>query len=77
MIQISIHAAGLPQLIKTGSFSLYIIHGAFKSDWGHTLESKKVSKYLHSLFDHTSARRNDYENVTGSSNFSLSSCDTR
>ena len=71
-------ASGLPQLINTGSCSLHIIHGAFKSGVEATpWKIKKVLKHLHCLFDHTSARRDDYVTETGSTTFPLSFCATR
>ena len=57
-------------LINTGSGSLHIIHGAFKSRVEATLwKINKVLKHLCCLFDHTSARRDDYVNETGLTTF--------
>ena len=60
-------ATDLPQLINAGSCCLHIIYDVFKSRVAATLwKIKKVLKHLHCLFDHTSARRDDYVNETGS-----------
>ena len=70
-------ATGLPQLINIGFCSLHIIHGAFKSGIEATPWKIKKVSHLHCLFDHSSARRDDYVNETGSTTFPLSFCDTR
>ena len=65
-------------LLNTGSCGLHIIHNAFKhgavsTGWevGHYLEA------LHTLFKDVPARRDDYINVTGSTDFPYKFCSHR
>ena len=58
-------ASGLPQLINTRYCSVQP-SPCSTTDW----KIKKVLKHLYCLFDHTSARRDDYVNKTGSTTFS-------
>ena len=64
-----------PGLINVGSCSLHVVHGAFRSGmiktkWG--IDS--LLKALHSLFDESPAKREDYIKVTGSEMFALPFC---
>ena len=66
-----------PILPNVGSFSLHVVHGAFrngmkKTNWGIDL----LLKSLHSLFNETPARREDYTKVTESEVFLSSFVDT-
>ena len=68
----------LPALIKIGSCSLHIFHGAFqfgctKTNW----KIKELLKNLHSLFFNAPSRRSDYIAQTKSSKFPKNFCPHR
>ena len=57
--------SSIPYLLNVGSCSLHVVHGAFRNDmkqtnWGIDL----LLKSLHSLFNETPARREDYMKIT-------------
>ena len=66
------------QMLNIGSCGLHIIHGAFKHgvdkcNWDMT----SLLRSVHSMFNETPARREDYTEVTGSSTFGRNFCNTR
>jgi hypothetical protein len=66
------------KLINTGSCGLHTLHNSFR----HAVESCKwdVSHFLfclHILFDDTPARRQDFQETTGSQQFPLPFCKHR
>ena len=68
----------LASLIDIGSCNLHVIHGAFKtgsesSGWN----LHKILKGAFTLLHDTPARRDDYFNLTGSSEYPLQLCGTR
>ena len=68
----------LPSLIDIGSCNLHVIHGAFKSgseSSGWNLH--KILKGSFKLLHDTPARRDDYFNMTASSEYPLQFCGTR
>ena len=67
-----------PSLINVGSCSLHIMHGAFrtgvkKTKWG----IDTTLKALHNLFEDSPAKREDYQEITGSDIFPLPFCGHR
>ena len=66
-----------PILLNVGSCSLHVVHGAFRNGmkqttWGIDL----LSKSLHTLFNETPARKEDYTKITESEVFLSSFVDT-
>lgn len=66
------------QMLNIGSCGLHVTHGAFKlgvdaSKW----DTPSLLRSVHSLFNETPARREDYTQVTGSSVFGRNFCNTR
>ena len=66
-----------PIMLNVGTCSLHVVHGAFRNgmkqtNWGIDL----LLKSLHSLFNETSARREDYMKITESEVFLSSFVDT-
>ena len=67
-----------PILLNVGSCSLDVVHGVFRNgmkqtNWGIDL----LLKSLHSLFNETPARREDYMKITGSEIFPQQFCGHR
>ena len=67
-----------PILLNVGSCSLHVVHGAFRNgmkqtNWGIDL----LLKSLHSLFNETPARREDYMKITESEVFPQQFCGHR
>ena len=67
----------MSMLLSTGSCRLHAIYGVLKTgeqstDW----KLKKVLRALHQILHDFPARRNDYVDVTGSSQFPLPFCGT-
>ena len=67
-----------PALIDVGSCSLHVIHGAFragtqKTKWG----IDTMLKALNNLFHDSPAKREDYQQITGSTVFPLPFCGHR
>ena len=67
-----------PILLNVGSCSLHVVHGAFRkgmkqTNWGIDL----LLKSLHSLFNETPARREDYTKITESEVFPQQFCGHR
>ena len=68
----------LSSLIDIGSCNLYVIHGAFKtSSESSGWNLRKILKGAFALLHDTPARRDDYFNLTGSSEYPLQFCGTR
>ena len=68
----------LPTLIDIGRCSLNIINGTFQSGSENIgWRIKKILKGVYQLFHDSPARREDYENVTGSTTYALAFCSTR
>ena len=66
------------QMLDIGSCGLHVVNGAFKhgsdaSNW----DVPSVLRSVHSLFNETPARREDYTRVTESDQFGLNYCATR
>ena len=56
-----------PDLIEIGSCSLHVVHGALRSGVQKTiLGIDGVLKAMDNLFDESPAKREDYQNITGS-----------
>ena len=67
-----------PTLLNVGSCSLHVIHGAFRNgmkqtNWGIDL----LLKLLHSLFNETPARRENYTKITENEVFAQQFCGLR
>ena len=65
-------------LVDIGSYSLHVVHGAFKTgaeklEWG----LKKFLKAAYTILHDSPAPREDYESVTGSSKYPLIFCATQ
>ena len=63
---------GHPELINVGLCSFHGVHGAFhtgekKTNWG----IENVLKSLYNLFDETTARREEYRDITKSDVFPI------
>ena len=72
------HESKLPTLIEIGSCSLHIVKGAFQSGAESTVwRTKQTLKRVYQLFHDSPVRREDYENVTGSTTYPLAFCSTR
>ena len=68
----------LPTLIGIGSCSLHIVNGTFQRGAGNIgWRIKQTLKGVYQLFHDSPARREDYENVTGSTTYPLAFCSTR
>ena len=68
----------LASLIDIGSCNLHVIHGAFKTGSESTgWNLHKILKGAFMLLHDTPARRDDYFNLTGSSEYPLQFCGTR
>ena len=66
------------QILNIGSCGLHIVHGAFKHGCNATKwDIAAVMRSMHSLFNETPARREDYAKVTRSDLFGKSFCNTR
>ena len=68
----------LPQLINIGSCSLRTAHGALKTAVESTSwKIKQTLKGIWQILDESHARREDFENVSGTNRYSLFFCPTR
>ena len=68
----------LPALINIGSCGLHVIHGAFKTGVEATnWNIKKAFRGAFNILGDSPARREDYESVTGCSEYPLKFCATR
>ena len=66
-----------PILLNVGSCSLHVVHGAFRNGMKQTNCGKDLLlKSLHSLFNETPARREDYMKITESEVFPQQFVDT-
>ena len=67
-----------PILLNVGSCSLHVVHGAFRNGIKQTnWEIDLLLRSLHSLFNETPARREDYTKITGSRVFPQQFCGHR
>ena len=67
-----------PILLNVGSCSLHVVHGAFRNDIKQTnWEIDLLLRSLHSFFNETPARREDYTKITGSRVFPQQFCGHR
>ena len=67
-----------PALIDIGSCSLHVVHRAFRSGMQKTKWGiDGVLKAMHKMFDESPAKREDYQNITGSKGFPLPFCGHR
>lgn len=57
-------------LLNVGSCGLHVVHGAFKNAMeGTKWELEEILKAAYNLFNNTSARRDDFQRLTGSKEF--------
>ena len=67
-----------PILLNVGSCSVHVVHGAFRNGIKQTnWEIDLLLRSLHSLFNETPARREDYTKITGSRVFPQQFCGHR
>ena len=70
--------AGLNHLVTIGSCDLHVVHGALKSATEATMWNLKATmKGSFEIFKDSSARREDFISITGSTIFPLQFCPTR
>ena len=61
-----------PSLIDIGSCNLHVLHGAFRSGVQKTTRGiDSILRAIHNLLDESPAKREDYQNITGSKVFPL------
>ena len=66
------------QLLDIGSYGLHVINGGFKHDSDEsTWDIPALLRSVHSLFNETPTRREDFTRVTGREQFGLNYCNTR
>ena len=78
LLQSKMHHEFGSQMLDIGSCGLHVINGGFKhgSD-ASTWHIPSLLRSVHSLFNETPARREDYTRATGSEKFCLNYCNTR